>query len=275
MKTRRRKLWGGAAIEGAQGCVIIPSLVVEGAARTRNTNYVTKIFFTEKEYQAEKEQNDTILATVDPRGTFTSAKYTTTPIDLKRLTPQERNTCRSLGGKDITKLKFLNYKYLGVSIHDIVNSDMKITAPMSQAVFTSLSNLSAKLVYLNNDLKLFHNDVHEGNIVFNFNENYAYLIDFGNLSKTPNAENPQTDFQGLVTAARLFAITVKGQNRIPKPLLTLLTSFIEDSALTLSRVSNTDPANARTIITKFLSDFALKYTTSVGGRRKTLRRRAH
>lgn len=278
MKTRRRRFYkGGDAIEGEQGCVIIPSLLVDAAMRTRNTSYVTKIFFKDSDFEEEKSHNDMIMRKVDPKGTFTSVKYTTTPIDLRRITPQELSSCSQLKGKDITKLKFLNYKYLGKSIDEIVKTDMKIDSKTSQAIIAAIANLSVKLMYLNNDLKLFHNDIHEGNIMFNFKEDYAYLIDFGRLSEQPISGNALTDFQGLVTAARLFATSVAGQKKLPPRQLELLESFIKDSSLSLNRTADEAPEASRELIVKFLTDFSLKYTTSVGGkrRRKTLRRRAH
>lgn len=277
MKTRKRRIYkGGEAIEGAQGCVIIPSLLVDSAMRTRNTAYVTKIFFNDNDFAEEKSHNDMIISKIDPRGTFTSAKYTTNPIDLKRLTPQEVQSCGQLKGKDITKLKFLNYRYLGKSIHDIVNTDMKIDAKLSQAIIASVANLAVKILYMNNDLGMYHNDVHEGNIIFNFKEDYAYLIDFGGLSPQPANKNPLTDFQGLVTALRLLSISAVEQNRLPSKLKDLLSSFIKDSSLTLTRASEfTDVKQARELVSKFLTDFTLAYTKSVGGRRKTLRRIRH
>ena len=276
MKTRRRKLWGGEAIEGAQGCVIIPSLVVGTDRRTRNTEYVTKLFFKEVDFEEEKAHNDRILATVDPRGTFTSAKYTTDPIDISSINPKELDSCRGLRGKDISKLKSLNYVYLGKSIHDIVFTDIKINADTSRWMFRSLSNLASKIHYLNIDKKLFHNDVHEGNILFNFQKNYAYLIDFGNLSDNPNGGNELTDLQGLIVAGRLLAITIHSQKRLSKPLLALLSSYIDDAGELLNRFEKTPSKDAPDVIMKFLSDFSLKYTTSVGGKRRTtLRRRSH
>lgn len=275
MKTRRRKLRGGDAIEGAQGCVIIPSLLIDSAMRTRNTAYVTKIFFKDQDFEEEKSHNDMVISKIDPRGSFTSAKYTTTPINLKLLTPAEIQKCGQLKGKDITQLKFLNYKYLGKSIHDIVNTDMKIDVKTSQAIISAVSNLGVKLLYMNNELGMYHNDVHEGNIMFNFKEDFAYLIDFGGLAPQPANKNPMTDFQGLVTALRLFAISVAGQGKLPSRLLEVLNAFIKDASLTFNRVTEEEPVQARQHISKFLSDFSLKYTTLIGGRKKTLRRIRH
>lgn len=276
MKTRRRKLRGGEAIEGAQGCVVIPSLIVDKAMRTRNTSYVTKIFFKDNDFAEEKAQNDMVMSKIDPRGTFTSAKYTTTPIDLTRISPQEIQSCSQLKGKDLRTLKFLNYKYLGKSIHDIVNTDMKINPKLSQSIISAIANLAVKILYMNNDLGMYHNDVHEGNIMFNFKEDFAYLIDFGGLSPQPANKNPLTDLQGLVTTVRLLAISAVGQNQLPSKLKDLLNSFIKDSSLTLTRASQyTDVKQARELISKFLTDFALAYTKTVGGRKKTLRRIRH
>ena len=277
MKTRRRKIkYGGDAISGEQGCVIVPSLLVDSAMRTRNANYVTKIFYSDKNFEEEKANNDLILKTIDPRGSFTSVKYTTTPVDARYLTPKELDSCSQLKGKDIKTLKYLNYKFLGKSIADIVNNDMKITADLSRAIISAIANLSVKVLYMNNSLKKFHNDLHEGNIMYNFKEEHAYLIDFAGLSETPINNNELTDFQGLVTAMRLLAISTVGQNKLPKRLIDQLNSFIKDSSLTLNRSVEQDPNEARSLISKFLTDFSLKYSTMVGGkRRKTLRRRTH
>ena len=275
-KTRKRKLYGGDAISGQQGCVIIPSLLIDTRMRTRNANYVTKIFFKDQYFEDEKKNNDLVLSAIDPRGTFTSAAYTTTPVDARYLTPKEIASCEDLKGKDIKTLKYLNYKFLGKSIADIINSDMKITTDLSRAIISGIANLSVKVLYMNNDLKKFHNDIHEGNIMFNFKEEHSYLIDFGGLSDTPNNGNQLTDFQGLVTAVRLLAISTVSQGRLPKPLIEQLNSFIKDSSLTLVRSADQEPNEARTLISKFLTDFSLKYTTTVGGRkRKTLRRSRH
>jgi serine/threonine protein kinase len=272
-RTRRRHFRGGDAISGQQGCVIVPSLLVDTKMRTRNANYVTKIFFKDQYFEDEKKSNDLVLSSIDPRGTFTSAAYTTTPVDA---TPKESASCEDLKGKDIKTLKYLNYKFLGKSIADIINNDMKITTDLSRAIIAGIANLSVKLLYMNNNLKKFHNDIHEGNIMFNFKEEHAYLIDFGGLSDTPINGNQLTDFQGLVTVLRLFAISTVSQEKLPKPLIEHLNSFIKDSSLTLVRSADQEPNNARALISKFLTDFSLKYTTSVGGRRrKTLRRSRH
>lgn len=277
MKTRRRKIkHGGDAISGEQGCVIIPSLVVDSAMRTRNTSYVTKIFYKDEDFEEEKANNDMILSTIDPLGTFTSVKYTTTPVDARYLTPKELDACEQLKGRDLKTVKYLNYKFLGKSISDIVRSDMKITPAVSKGVITAVANLSVKLLNMNNTLGKFHNDLHEGNIMYNFKEEHAYLIDFAGLSETPIGDNQLTDFQGLVTAMRLFVTSVVGQNKLPKPLIDQLNAFIRDSSLVLNRNVDTGPNESRALISKFLTDFSLKYSTLVGGRRrKTLRRRAH
>ena len=86
MKTRRRKLRGGDAISGAEGCVTIPSLLVERGTQTRNTSYVTKLFYDNQSYLDEKSYNDMVLKSIDPRGSFTSAKYNESPIDLSKIT---------------------------------------------------------------------------------------------------------------------------------------------------------------------------------------------
>lgn len=278
MKTRRRKLRkGGDAISGQQGCVIIPSLLVDTQMRTRNASHVTKIFYDANDFVEEKENNDLILSTIDPGGSFTSAKYSEEPVDSRYLTPNELAACPKLKGQDTTKLKYLNYKFLGKSIDEIIQKDMRITPETSRAIIAALANLSVKVLYMNNDLGKFHNDMHEGNIMYNFTDEHAYLIDFAKLASVPNSNGPLTDLEGIVLAVRMFASLVLGQRRLPKPLLDQLTSFVADAAKVITnRPKVESPNEARRIVSKFLTDFSLAYSTAVGGRRrKTLRRRAH
>ena len=272
MKTRKNRLRrGGDAKEGAQGCVIIPSLLVDTKMKSRNTSYVTKIFFKDKDYEEEKSHNDVVITTVDPRNSFTSANYTTTPVDLRYLTPAELKQCSQLKGLDVGKLKYLNYKYLGKSLHEIVDSDMKIELSVCKSIIIAVSNLATKILYLNNDLKLFHNDVHEGNIMYNFKEEHSYLIDFGGMSPTPNNGNQSTDLQGLISSLRLLVTSVVNQRRLPERYLGMLSSFLKDSSLVLTRSSESqNSTESRNLIVKFLTDFSISFM-KLGGRKRTLR----
>jgi hypothetical protein len=148
---------------------------------------------------------------------------------------------------------------------------MKIDVNTCKHFITAISNLATKILYLNSDLKLFHNDVHEGNIMYSFKDEHAYLIDFGGMSSTPNNGNQSTDLQGLISSLRLLAISVVDQNKIPQANIDMLSSFIKDSALVLSRSSESkDPFESKNLIVKFLTDFSISFTRT-GGRRKTLR----
>jgi serine/threonine protein kinase len=276
MRTRKNRLRrGGDAIAGMQGCVIIPSLLVDVKMKTRNTSYVTKIFFKDEDYDEERAHNDMVISTIDPRNSFTSANYTTTPVDLRYLTPSELKSCGKLKGVDLTTLKYLNYKYLGKSLDEIVNTNMKIDLTTCKNIIIATSNLATKILYLNNDLKLFHNDVHEGNIMYNFKEEHAYLIDFGGLSSKPNNGNESTDLQGLISSLRLLVTSVVNQKKLLQRYIDMLSSFLKDSSLVLVRSSEIkDPVESRSLIIKFLTDFSLSFVKTGGGK-KTLRNKLH
>jgi serine/threonine protein kinase len=266
-------LRGGEAISGAEGCVTIPSLVVERGSQTRNVSYVTKLFYDEKSYNDEKSHNDMVLKNVDPNGTFTSAKYDESPIDLSKITPAESNDCPNLVGKDLKILKYVNYKYLGRSIQDIIDKSISFNNVSSRDIIRALANLSVKIESMNN-AGFYHNDVHGGNIMYDQKVEYAYLIDFGHLG---TSKNKLIDLQGILSATRSIAVHLASQSKVSIKLKSILKLFINDVAPVLAKTQEaTDDKlkEAQYLIMKTLSDFSNVYTQAeVGGRRKTLRRR--
>jgi len=264
---------GGEAISGAEGCVTIPSLVVEHGTQTRNTSYVTKLFYDEKSYVDEKTHNELVLKSIDPKGAFTSAKYDENPIDLKRITPAEIKDCSNLVGKDLTTLKYINYRYLGKSLQDIIDKSISFNNISSRDIIRALANLSVKIEAMNNS-GFYHNDVHGGNIMYDQKVEYAYLIDFGHLG---TSNNKLIDLQGILSATRSIAVHLASQSNISIKLKGILKLFINDVAPVLSKTQEATDNNlkeAQFLIMKTLSDFSNVYTQAeVGGRRKTLRKK--
>lgn len=273
MKTRRRKLRrGGEAISGAEGCVTIPSLVIERGSQTRNTSYVTKLFYDEKSYIDEKTHNDMVLKNIDPRGTFTSAKYDESPIDLSRITLDESKDCPNLVGKDLKTLKYVNYRYLGRSLQDIIDKSIAFNNITSRDIIRALANLALKIEVMNGN-GFYHNDVHGGNIMYDQKVEYAYLIDFGHLG---TSANKLIDLQGILSATRSIAVHLASQSKISPRLKSILKLFINDVAPVLAKTQESTGEQIKEsqfLIMKTLTDFSNVYTqTEVGGRRKTLRR---
>jgi hypothetical protein len=288
MKTRRRKLRkGGKSIQGAQGCVVIPSLILSPDGK-RDTTKVTKIFFLDSDFKEEKTQNDIILTTIDPRGSFTSASYTEDPIDLTNMTKEETAACYGLKGKDVTKLKFLNYKHLGISINELIQRPISVAD--SKKILIALSGLLPKIIEMNKS-GVYHNDIHIGNILYNARDEHAYLIDFGLMSSspgtpskvktpvadgTPDLSKELTDIIGFLYVVRQLLKYMSDQkspifSAIHSDFLSRNIRFI--SPLIASMLSGEQDINASRISAlQFVIRIANTYEAIKGGNRKTLRR---
>lgn len=290
-KTKKRKLRrGGDSIQGAQGCVVIPSLIT-GPDGKRDITKVTKIFFLDKDFEEEKAQNDIMLSTIDPAGKFTSASYTETPINLADMTPDEVSKCYGLKGKDITKLKFLNYKHLGVSINELMQRP--ITLQESKKILISLSALLPKIIEMNKT-GVFHNDVHIGNILYNARDEHAYLIDFGLM--TSSAKSPiytdiiprigsqqlakqLSDIIGFLYVIRQFSKYVSDQSDFPREPAEFLARNVRFISPLISKIltNGTDLNQSRIEVLQFVVRLANTLESIKGGskKKKTLRRVRH
>jgi len=267
-KIRRiRMRYGGMTIQGAQGCVTIPSLMVDKYMRTRNASYVTKLFFTEDEFDKEKAQNDTVLKFVDPKGEFTSATYNTNPIDLKKLDPKEVANCSSLKGKDLTKLKYLNMRFLGKSLQSIIDDQKQFDKEEVRNILTSFAILASK-VYEMNKKDFFHNDLHLGNVMYDKQYKKIYLIDFGFLG--PPIKSELTDLLGICVIVKTFISTVLfSKNNLSSEMKDVLKTFLVDLSLVMSQAgADPDIKHAQLKLVTALTDF-YKIMSQTAGRRKT------
>lgn len=172
-------------IPGAQGCAIIPSLIVQGLTRQRDKRYVTKIFVDEASYKDEK-RNNAFVKQIDRTNQFTNVSFNEDPIDLSLLTKDDIKNCGQIIGTraDLALKKYINYEYLGKSLHTIISHSIALTKSDSDDIIYGLTKLITK-VYLMNKGELsggtviFHNDAHKGNIMYNPRNHNVYLIDFG------------------------------------------------------------------------------------------------
>lgn len=274
MRTRkriRRGHRGGMAIQGEQGCVTIPSLVID-AKRTRNVNYVTKLFFTEKFYEDEKANNDFIIKNIDPRESFTAVKYDINPINIKSISEAELAKCPSLKGKDISTLKFLNYKYIGKSISSIVNDNTVFNTTTSKDIIAALANLTLK-IYAMNMSGFYHGDAHEGNIMYDERTKHAYLIDFGYAKNA--TDKPLLDLQLSLNAINVIMSTILAFSKLPESYTSALKAYKIDISDVISRITNGMPTKeAQDLALKTARDISVNFNTITGGtKRKTLRRK--
>ena len=266
-KIRRiRMRYGGMTIQGAQGCVTIPSLMID-QRKTRNANYVTKLFFTEDEFDKEKAQNDKVLKLVDPKGEFTSATYNTNTIDLKKLDPKEVANCSSLKGKDLTKLKYLNMRFLGKSLQSIIDDQKQFDKEEVRNILTSFAILASK-VYEMNKKDFFHNDLHLGNVMYDKQYKKIYLIDFGFLG--PPIKSELTDLLGICVIVKTFISTVLfSKNNLSSEMKDVLKTFLVDLSLVMSQAgADPDIKHAQLKLVTALTDF-YKIMSQTAGRRKT------
>jgi serine/threonine protein kinase len=270
-RKNRKQYHGGMSIQGAQGCVTIPSLVVDRGTQTRNANYITKLFFTEIDFNEEKSHNDKVLASVDPTGQFTSAAYDTKPIDIKRIRPEETEECPSLKGLDLSKLKYMNMKFLGRSMQSIIDKVVQYKTSDVRNLMNALAKL-AQHVYDMNVKDFYHNDIHPGNVMYDKNLKKAYLIDFGFLGEPKRTK--LIDLQGLVSMTRvLLTQIVNSKTDLTPSLKELITQFIKRSGNVLSSTAGFESEeDAQKVLTKLLLDFAKVLEVS-GGRRKTKKNR--
>lgn len=257
--SKRKTLRGGKAFTGQQGCVTVPSLVYNCLTRSRNGMRVTKLFFKEEDYVKEKQENDIILQEVDPEGEFTSVKYDESPIDLTRLQQDEIATCGSGKNLDYSKLKHLNYKYLGDSFETILNEN-KFDKDSSKDMIQALANLAPKIQEMN--LKgFYHNDLHFGNITYLPSEKRAYLIDFGFFGK--QADTKPTDLIGFIEIMFMLVNTINNNTSIPQPMRTSASNFLTAArkVITQFKESPTYNKEIEDLIVKTINDFATEYTS--------------
>lgn len=262
---------GGMAVQGEQGCVTIPSLVID-AKKTRSMNYVTKLFFEEKYFNEEKANDDFILKEIDPRQSFTVVAYDMNPINVKVISTSELEKCPSLKGKDLSNLKFLNYKYAGISIASIIENNTVFDKNSSKDLIAALANLTVK-VFGMNSVGFFHKDAHEGNIMYNPKDKHAYLIDFGHASK--GSDKPLWDMQSMLICIRLVISNMLAFSKLPPNYIELLTAYKNDITQVITKLDvGMSTEEGLNLAMKAATDFSFAYSR-LGGSRKTLRRTRH
>jgi len=195
---------------GAQGCVVVPSLIVMNRQGTRNKEYVTKIFVDEESYIAEKKI-DAFVAQIDRTQQFTNVKYNENPINLGLLTDEDIKNCANIIGtrQELAGKKYLNFEYLGKSLHTIRAFQIPIRITDAQSILFGLSKLAVKLWSMNKGkiggVQIFHNDSHAGNIMYNYDKETVYLIDFGIATiNTPKNKDEFIDILKLTETINLF-----------------------------------------------------------------------
>jgi serine/threonine protein kinase len=269
-------------IPGAQGCAIIPSLIVQGISKQRDKRYVTKIFVDEASYKEEK-RNNAFVKQIDRTNQFTNVSFNEDPIDLSLLTKEDIKNCGQIIGTraDLALKKYINYEYLGKSLHTIMSHSIVLTNGDADDIIFGLTKLITK-VYLMNKGELsggkviFHNDAHRGNIMYNPRNHNVYLIDFG-LASIGSARKGDT----LVDMAKLtettgfmvtyILTTVKDLSERKKQALSKYLAFV--SANYLGKVSSPRgfvPTYTAETILKASQDLTNEFQEG-GSRRKTRR----
>jgi serine/threonine protein kinase len=270
-------------IPGAQGCAIIPSLIVQGLTRQRDKRYITKIFVDEAAYKEEKK-NDAFVKQIDRTNQFTNVNFNEDPIDLSLLTKDDIKNCGQIIGTraDLALKKYLNYEYLGKSLHTIMSHSIALTMSDADDIIFGLTKLITK-VYLMNKGELsggviiFHNDSHRGNIMYNPRNNNVYLIDFGLASiGAPRKGDILVDMAKLTESTafmvRYILTTVEGLSEQKREALNKYLTFV--NSVFLGRASA-----PRGYVATYTAESLLKAAQELtnefrdGGRRRKTRRR--
>jgi hypothetical protein len=200
-------------IPGAQGCAIIPSLIVRGVTRQRDKRYVTKIFVNEESYREEKK-NNAFVKQIDRANQFTNVNFNEDPIDRSLLTKDDIKNCGQIIGTraDLDLKKYINYEYLGKSLHTIMSHSIALTKDDADDIIYGLTKLITKVYLMNKGelsggIVIYHNDAHRGNIMYNPRNHSVYLIDFGLATiRAPKKGDPLVDMLKL-TESTGFMVT--------------------------------------------------------------------
>lgn len=221
-KTLRRR--GGAAFAGTQGCVVIPALKSKSKYTRKNSKYITKLYFKRANSTTDRAGAD-IMKRFDPTGEYTKSFYDhTEEPDLTTLTPEELEICKHnpLG---------TDYLYMengGTAIELLPPATVKQKLPQLLQGFSKL----ADFLKLMSDNGYAHDDVHEGNIVFDTATDKMYLIDFGFTKKT----QLNNDMIRLMSVMRDMLETVPLSTAIDKFITIAATVKSTDNIIAIKRL---------------------------------------
>jgi hypothetical protein len=267
---------------GAQGCVIVPSLIVLDRKQTRNKEYVTKIFTDIESYTVEKKIN-AFVKQIDQTQQFTNVKYNENPINLTLLTDEDIKNCANIIGtrEDLKTKKYLNYEYLGKSLHTIRAFRIPIRISDAQSILFGLSKLAIKLWTMNSGkmggVQIYHNDAHAGNIMYNYDKENVYLIDFGIATlNTPKNKDEMIDILKLIETINLFvdyiATTVVLGERQGLAITKFREFIVKNNLKRYAPVSASTPRNfTADQIVGAIQTLASDFSENGGRKRKTLK----
>lgn len=185
---------------GGQGCVFVPSLIVKGVTKQRDKTYVTKIFIDEESYKHEILLN-TFVKQIDPQSRFTNVIYNESPIDVSIIKDEDIAQCRGIKKETLPTKKFVNYEYVGQSIRTIIDKRIPLNINQIQSILSGFEVIISKLILMNNGAlgkKIFHNDIHPGNVMVDFSRKKLYLIDFGLASYEGEGSGRLYDPESLI-----------------------------------------------------------------------------
>jgi len=267
---------------GAQGCVIVPSLIVIDRKQTRNKQYVTKIFTDIESYMIEKKI-DAFVKQIDQTQQFTNVKYNENPINLNLLTDEDIKNCANIIGtrEDLKTKKYLNYEYLGKSLHTIRAFQIPIRIADVQSILFGLSKLAIKLWAMNSGkmggIQIYHNDAHAGNIMYNYEKESVYLIDFGIATlNTPKNKDEFIDILKLTETINLFVDYVATSVVLGEKQGLAVTKFrefvVKNNLKRYAPLSATTPRNfTADQIVSAIQTLASDFSENGGRKRKTLK----
>ena len=164
--------------EGSYGCVLRPYVRCNGT--TGNDKFISKFFFRKSSYDKElKIQNRVSEIGFDKKG-FTIKMKSFCKINLNKkpkIKQISRNSC-GIYDKEVYQIVF---EYGGTDLREMFKKDetkIKLRTMDLRKLFKKMDNIFKGLCELDR-LNLVHFDIRPDNILYNFEKDKFFIIDFG------------------------------------------------------------------------------------------------
>lgn len=118
----------------------------------------------------------------------------------------------------IVKNKVTDYKFIklnmplieGISLEKYLSNTDNFSINNWIDLIKSFLLFIPKVIELNNIYKIYHNDLHFGNMIYNINENKIMMIDFSNMTlNNPNIDNSFEEVEDQILLHKLLRRIIK------------------------------------------------------------------
>ena len=171
--------------EGSYGCVIRPYITCEG--KTGNDKYISKFFFRKKSYEEELRIQKRVQSIDFDKKGFTIKMKSNCKINLEKkpeIKELSRNACH-IYDKEVFQIVF---EYGGIDLRELFKKRefmSKLRGMNLREFMKKFMNIFEGLCELDK-LNLVHFDIRTDNILYNFEKDKFYIIDFGLMKDKDN-----------------------------------------------------------------------------------------